>query len=166
MAARTRIQRKIGNINFTFCGADAQKWTKSNWFTTVCYPCCILFIPVDKNWRCVTKVGGGGEKKRTCSICCKHPAGPSTTCTEDSCHHQGVCLQLWEGFSCDCTMTTYGGPFCSDRKCGCVTPRREKSNWDETDQIFHRKAFVLKKFDIKKINYCSQWILTTSKRLQ
>ncbi|XP_057676420.1 neurexin 2a isoform X12 [Corythoichthys intestinalis] len=40
--------------------------------------------------------------------------GPSTTCTEDSCHHQGVCLQLWEGFSCDCSMTTYGGPFCSD----------------------------------------------------
>ncbi|XP_051903109.1 neurexin-2-like isoform X17 [Hippocampus zosterae] len=40
--------------------------------------------------------------------------GPSTTCTEDSCHHQGVCLQLWEGFSCDCTMTTYKGPFCSD----------------------------------------------------
>ncbi|XP_049599366.1 neurexin-2-beta isoform X16 [Syngnathus scovelli] len=40
--------------------------------------------------------------------------GPSTTCTEDSCHHQGVCLQLWEGFSCDCTMTTFGGPFCSD----------------------------------------------------
>ncbi|XP_075957665.1 neurexin-2-like isoform X7 [Anarhichas minor] len=40
--------------------------------------------------------------------------GPSTTCTEDACHHQGVCLQLWEGFSCDCTMTTYGGPFCSD----------------------------------------------------
>ncbi|XP_071754360.2 neurexin-2-beta isoform X12 [Centroberyx gerrardi] len=40
--------------------------------------------------------------------------GPSTTCTEESCHHQGVCLQLWEGFSCDCTMTTYGGPFCSD----------------------------------------------------
>uniref|UniRef100_A0A8C2ZX91 Neurexin 2 n=1 Tax=Cyclopterus lumpus TaxID=8103 RepID=A0A8C2ZX91_CYCLU len=47
---------------------------------------------------------------------------PSTTCTEDSCHHQGVCLQLWEGFSCDCTMTTYGGPFCSDRKCRCIMP--------------------------------------------
>ncbi|XP_077597532.1 neurexin-2-like isoform X16 [Stigmatopora nigra] len=40
--------------------------------------------------------------------------GPSTTCTEDSCHHQGVCLQLWEGFSCDCSMTTYGGPFCTN----------------------------------------------------
>ncbi|KAM9847109.1 LOW QUALITY PROTEIN: neurexin-2-beta [Aulostomus maculatus] len=48
-----------------------------------------------------------GEVDRGCG-------GPSTTCTEDSCHHQGVCLQLWEGFSCDCTMTTYGGPFCSD----------------------------------------------------
>ncbi|XP_016376363.1 neurexin-2-like [Sinocyclocheilus rhinocerous] len=40
--------------------------------------------------------------------------GPSTTCTEDSCHHQGVCLQQWEGFSCDCTMTSYGGSYCSD----------------------------------------------------
>uniref|UniRef100_A0A8C7RYF8 Neurexin 2 n=1 Tax=Oncorhynchus mykiss TaxID=8022 RepID=A0A8C7RYF8_ONCMY len=39
---------------------------------------------------------------------------PSSTCTEDSCHHQGVCLQQWEGFSCDCTMTSYGGAFCSD----------------------------------------------------
>ncbi|XP_029703957.1 neurexin-2-beta isoform X3 [Takifugu rubripes] len=48
-----------------------------------------------------------GEVERGCG-------GPSTTCTEDSCHHQGVCLQLWEGFSCDCTMTTYGGPFCND----------------------------------------------------
>ncbi|XP_035999027.1 neurexin 2a isoform X6 [Fundulus heteroclitus] len=48
-----------------------------------------------------------GEVERGCG-------GPSTTCTEDSCQHQGVCLQLWEGFSCDCTMTTYGGPFCND----------------------------------------------------
>ncbi|XP_057711344.1 neurexin-2-like isoform X4 [Corythoichthys intestinalis] len=40
--------------------------------------------------------------------------GPSTTCTEDSCYHQGVCLQQWEGFTCDCTMTSYGGSFCND----------------------------------------------------
>lgn len=57
----------------------------------------------------------------TWPMCSLHPAGPSTTCTEDSCHHQGVCLQLWEGFSCDCTMTTYGGPFCNDRKCRSIT---------------------------------------------
>ncbi|XP_059912210.1 neurexin 2a [Gadus macrocephalus] len=48
-----------------------------------------------------------GQVERGCG-------GPSTTCTEESCLHQGVCLQLWEGFFCDCTMTTYGGPFCSD----------------------------------------------------
>ncbi|XP_076875218.1 neurexin-2-beta isoform X8 [Brachyhypopomus gauderio] len=48
-----------------------------------------------------------GQVERGCD-------GPSTTCTEDSCHNQGVCLQQWEGFSCDCTMTSYGGSYCSD----------------------------------------------------
>ncbi|XP_031688336.1 neurexin-2 isoform X11 [Oncorhynchus kisutch] len=48
-----------------------------------------------------------GQVERGCD-------GPSTTCTEDSCYNQGVCLQQWEGFSCDCTMTSYGGSFCSD----------------------------------------------------
>ncbi|XP_039550022.1 neurexin 2a isoform X13 [Pimephales promelas] len=49
-----------------------------------------------------------GQVERGCE------AGPGTTCMEDSCSNQGVCLQLWEGFTCDCTMTTYGGPLCSD----------------------------------------------------
>ncbi|XP_073790862.1 neurexin-2-beta isoform X35 [Danio rerio] len=49
-----------------------------------------------------------GQVERGCE------AGPGTTCTEDSCSNQGVCLQQWEGFTCDCTMTTYGGPLCSD----------------------------------------------------
>ncbi|KAM7408913.1 hypothetical protein PAMA_002570 [Pampus argenteus] len=40
--------------------------------------------------------------------------GPSTTCQEDSCANQGVCLQQWEGFSCDCSMTTFGGLLCND----------------------------------------------------
>ncbi|XP_031660909.1 neurexin-1a isoform X25 [Oncorhynchus kisutch] len=40
--------------------------------------------------------------------------GPSTTCQEDSCANQGVCLQQWEGFSCDCSMTSFGGPLCND----------------------------------------------------
>uniref|UniRef100_A0A8B9JD74 Neurexin 2 n=1 Tax=Astyanax mexicanus TaxID=7994 RepID=A0A8B9JD74_ASTMX len=50
-----------------------------------------------------------GQVERGCD------AGPGTTCTEDSCSNQGVCLQQWEGFTCDCTMTTYGGPLCADR---------------------------------------------------
>ncbi|XP_042566911.1 neurexin 2a isoform X13 [Cyprinus carpio] len=49
-----------------------------------------------------------GQVERGCE------AGPGTTCTEDCCSNQGVCLQQWEGFTCDCTMTTYGGPLCSD----------------------------------------------------
>ncbi|XP_026080625.1 neurexin-1a-like isoform X8 [Carassius auratus] len=40
--------------------------------------------------------------------------GPSTTCQEESCANQGVCIQQWEGFTCDCSMTTYGGPLCND----------------------------------------------------
>uniref|UniRef100_A0A8C1UU09 Neurexin-2-like n=1 Tax=Cyprinus carpio TaxID=7962 RepID=A0A8C1UU09_CYPCA len=60
-----------------------------------------------------------GQVERGCE------AGPGTTCTEDSCSNQGVCLQQWEGFTCDCTMTTYGGPLCSDpsfssRKVGVI----------------------------------------------
>ncbi|XP_073773871.1 neurexin 1a isoform X17 [Danio rerio] len=48
-----------------------------------------------------------GQVERGCE-------GPSTTCQEDSCSNQGVCLQQWEGFSCDCSMTSYGGPLCND----------------------------------------------------
>ncbi|XP_035768781.1 neurexin 2b isoform X6 [Neolamprologus brichardi] len=48
-----------------------------------------------------------GQVERGCD-------GPSTTCTEESCYHQGVCLQQWEGFTCDCSMTSYGGSFCND----------------------------------------------------
>ncbi|KAM4849399.1 neurexin-2-beta isoform 10-T10 [Urocitellus parryii] len=48
-----------------------------------------------------------GQVERGCD-------GPSTTCTEESCANQGVCLQQWDGFTCDCTMTSYGGPVCND----------------------------------------------------
>ncbi|XP_063300025.1 neurexin-1 isoform X14 [Pelobates fuscus] len=40
--------------------------------------------------------------------------GPSTTCQEDSCANQGVCLQQWDGFSCDCSMTSFSGHLCND----------------------------------------------------
>ncbi|XP_059038649.1 neurexin 3 isoform X18 [Mustela nigripes] len=40
--------------------------------------------------------------------------GPSTTCQEDSCANQGVCMQQWEGFTCDCSMTSYSGNQCND----------------------------------------------------
>nr|XP_060613476.1 neurexin 3 isoform X18 [Anolis sagrei ordinatus] len=40
--------------------------------------------------------------------------GPSTTCQEDSCANQGICIQQWEGFTCDCSMTSYSGNQCND----------------------------------------------------
>ncbi|XP_076128160.1 neurexin 3b isoform X36 [Alosa pseudoharengus] len=40
--------------------------------------------------------------------------GPSTTCQEDSCANMGVCIQQWENFTCDCSMTSYTGTRCND----------------------------------------------------
>ncbi|XP_028975723.1 neurexin 1a isoform X6 [Esox lucius] len=56
-----------------------------------------------------------GQVERGCEGTHTHThSGPSTTCQEDSCSNQGVCLQQWEGFSCDCSMTSFGGPLCND----------------------------------------------------
>ncbi|XP_055496163.1 neurexin 3a isoform X4 [Leucoraja erinacea] len=40
--------------------------------------------------------------------------GPSTTCQEDSCTNDGICIQQWEGYTCDCSMTSYSGSQCND----------------------------------------------------
>ncbi|KAM9433985.1 neurexin 3a isoform 22-T22 [Salvelinus alpinus] len=40
--------------------------------------------------------------------------GPSTTCQEDSCANMGVCIQQWENYTCDCSMTSYTGTQCND----------------------------------------------------
>ncbi|XP_035001427.1 neurexin 1a isoform X13 [Hippoglossus stenolepis] len=57
-----------------------------------------------------------GQVERGCEVTLMKAdlQGPSTTCQEDSCSNQGVCLQQWEGFSCDCSMTSYAGPLCND----------------------------------------------------
>ncbi|XP_067831834.1 neurexin-1-like isoform X15 [Heptranchias perlo] len=39
--------------------------------------------------------------------------GPSTTCQEDSCANQGACIQQWDGYTCDCSMTSFGGTICN-----------------------------------------------------
>ncbi|XP_045579637.1 neurexin-3a isoform X1 [Salmo salar] len=40
--------------------------------------------------------------------------GPSTTCQEDSCTNMGVCIQQWENYTCDCSMTSFTGTRCND----------------------------------------------------
>ncbi|KAF4083698.1 hypothetical protein AMELA_G00119700 [Ameiurus melas] len=39
---------------------------------------------------------------------------PSTTCQEDSCANMGVCIQQWENYTCDCSMTSFTGMHCND----------------------------------------------------
>lgn len=63
------------------------------------------------------------------------PPGPSTTCQEDSCANQGVCIQQWEGFTCDCSMTTYGGPLCNDGKSAFLHPVLKK---------VHQKSWLIR----------------------
>ncbi|OPJ82533.1 neurexin-1-alpha isoform B [Patagioenas fasciata monilis] len=55
--------------------------------------------------------------------------GPSTTCQEDSCANQGVCLQQWDGFSCDCSMTSFSGPLCNDQIGQGVQGRPARKRW-------------------------------------
>ncbi|XP_073466267.1 neurexin 3 isoform X14 [Aquarana catesbeiana] len=57
-----------------------------------------------------------GQSERGCedALTKANLQGPTTTCQENSCANQGVCMQQWEGFTCDCTMTSYTGPQCND----------------------------------------------------
>ncbi|XP_053458347.1 neurexin 3 isoform X3 [Nycticebus coucang] len=57
-----------------------------------------------------------GQIERGCEVALTKAdlQGPSTTCQEDSCANQGVCMQQWEGFTCDCSMTSYSGSQCND----------------------------------------------------
>ncbi|XP_063649901.1 neurexin 3 isoform X19 [Pan troglodytes] len=57
-----------------------------------------------------------GQIERGCEVALTKAdlQGPSTTCQEDSCANQGVCMQQWEGFTCDCSMTSYSGNQCND----------------------------------------------------
>ncbi|XP_061551521.1 neurexin 3a isoform X3 [Phycodurus eques] len=50
----------------------------------------------------------GGRVKLTVNL------GPSTTCQEDSCANMGICIQQWENYTCDCSMTSYTGTQCND----------------------------------------------------
>ncbi|TRY91604.1 hypothetical protein DNTS_021762, partial [Danionella cerebrum] len=48
-----------------------------------------------------------GQVERGCG-------GPSRICEELSCANQGICLQGWEDFTCDCSMTSFEGPRCEE----------------------------------------------------
>lgn len=37
-------------------------------------------------------------------------------CTLDMCDNHGTCVEQWNSYSCDCDMTAYVGPTCSERE--------------------------------------------------
>nr|XP_039259128.1 neurexin-3a-like isoform X5 [Styela clava] len=41
--------------------------------------------------------------------------GPKEPCTNTSCSNGGVCLQEWNSFTCDCSMTSHVGKTCTER---------------------------------------------------
>ncbi|KAL1122948.1 hypothetical protein AAG570_003273 [Ranatra chinensis] len=40
--------------------------------------------------------------------------GPSTKCSHNICANRGVCVQQWNSYTCDCDMTSYTGPKCTE----------------------------------------------------
>ncbi|KAB0804576.1 hypothetical protein PPYR_01546 [Photinus pyralis] len=40
--------------------------------------------------------------------------GQSTKCSHNVCANGGVCVQQWHSYTCDCDMTSFTGPTCSD----------------------------------------------------
>ena len=86
-------------------------------------------------------------------------SGPSTTCQEDSCSNQGVCLQQWDGFSCDCSMTSFSGPLCNDRKClhvdSCL-PLLPDTIWYPSLKLW---IFILFMNNLNGCNQNKHWVL-------
>lgn len=41
-------------------------------------------------------------------------AGPVIKCSVNACANDGVCVQMWNSYTCDCDMTSFSGPTCSD----------------------------------------------------
>lgn len=39
---------------------------------------------------------------------------PGKKCTHDVCANHGTCVQQWNSYTCDCDMTSFSGPHCSD----------------------------------------------------
>ncbi|VVC42463.1 Concanavalin A-like lectin/glucanase domain,EGF-like domain,Laminin G domain [Cinara cedri] len=40
--------------------------------------------------------------------------GSNRMCTQDMCDNHGTCVEQWNSYSCDCDMTAYVGPTCSE----------------------------------------------------
>lgn len=41
-------------------------------------------------------------------------SAPITRCSSTACANRGICVQLWNSYTCDCDLTTFSGPTCAE----------------------------------------------------
>ncbi|KAK7071823.1 Neurexin-2 [Halocaridina rubra] len=66
--------------------------------------------------------------------------GPSTKCHRNACANGGTCVQQWNSYSCNCDMTSFTGPTCSDestayefgRGSGLITYQYPQGRWPDS----------------------------------
>ncbi|XP_042874196.1 neurexin-1-like isoform X2 [Penaeus japonicus] len=81
--------------------------------------------------------------------------GPSTKCHRNACANGGTCVQQWNSYSCNCDMTSFTGPTCSDESTayefgggsGLMTFQYPEGRWPDTRRDLLALGFMTSQED-------------------
>ncbi|XP_069165959.1 neurexin 1 isoform X1 [Procambarus clarkii] len=81
--------------------------------------------------------------------------GPSTKCHRNACANGGTCVQQWNSYSCNCDMTSFTGPTCSDestsyefgRGTGLLTFEYPDGRWPDSRRDLLALGFMTQQDD-------------------
>ncbi|XP_071518617.1 neurexin 1 isoform X3 [Panulirus ornatus] len=81
--------------------------------------------------------------------------GPITKCHKNACANGGTCVQLWNSYSCNCDLTSYTGPTCSDestsyefgRGTGLMTFQYPEGRWPDSRRDMLALGFMTNQDD-------------------
>ncbi|XP_066961792.1 neurexin 1 isoform X2 [Macrobrachium rosenbergii] len=81
--------------------------------------------------------------------------GPSTKCHRNACANGGTCVQQWNSYSCNCDMTSYTGPTCSDestayefgRGTGIMSFKYPQGRWPDSRRDLLAVGFMTQQED-------------------
>ncbi|XP_045116786.1 neurexin-1-like isoform X2 [Portunus trituberculatus] len=79
--------------------------------------------------------------------------GPSTKCHRNACANGGTCVQQWNSYSCNCDMTSYTGPTCSDESTsyefnkGLLTFQYPEGRWPDSRRDLLALGFMTNQED-------------------
>ncbi|XP_042239811.1 neurexin-1-like isoform X2 [Homarus americanus] len=81
--------------------------------------------------------------------------GPSTKCHRNACANGGNCIQQWNSYSCNCDMTSFTGPTCSDestsyefgRGTGLLTFQYPDGRWPDSQRDLLALGFMTNQED-------------------